>query len=129
MSDRDNLATKLGFTTLLILLAWILIAPIATSVVASTTSRPDRPHHDSDPLLGQPPSRRFLLLDHDAILCADEVPFQTEDLEGTKVEEREKADSMDECQSSFRIARSFHNNPDRPPVVLTAVISLYPLRC
>jgi hypothetical protein len=121
MPNLKNLVSTLWFTSLLALLASVLIEPIRTSGFVTVSTRPDCLRRD----FGLPPVQSTTgfskTMATDAVLEVDALPSESE--------EQERADALDEPRVSFLIPCSFRKVPDRQFIDPHSVLSLYPLRC
>jgi hypothetical protein len=121
MPDRKSFVSTLWFTSLLALLAPVLVVPIGASGFVAVSSRPDCLRRKLVLPPSQPTTRLSTALARDAFLAVDALPSETE--------EQERADALDEPRGSFLIPSSFCKIPDRPLIATGLILSLYPLRC
>jgi len=121
MPHLKNLVSALWFTSLLALLASVVVAPIRTSGFVTVSSRPDglRRYFALPPVQSTTGFSKTLATD--AVLEVDALPSESE--------EQERADALDEPRVSFLIPCSFRKVPDRQLIDPHSVLSLYPLRC
>jgi hypothetical protein len=121
MPDRKSLVSTLCLTSMLALLAAVLVAPIQTSGFVSVSSRPDGLRRNFALPPGQPTTCLGAAMATDAVLKADALPSENE--------EQERADALDEPRVSFLIPCCFPKVPDRQLSAPRSILSLYPLRC
>jgi hypothetical protein len=121
MPDRKSLVCTPWLTSLLALLASVLVAPIRTSGFVSVSSRPDclRRNFALSPV--QPTTRLSAATATDAVLQVNALPSENE--------EQDWADPLDEPRVSILIPCSFRKVPDRQMIAPRSILSLYPLRC
>lgn len=121
MPDRKSLVSTLWLTSLLALLALVLVAPIRTSGFVTASSRPDCHRRDFALPPRQPTTSLSAVMATDVVLRMKALPFDPE--------EQDRADALDEPRVSFPIPCSFHKIPNRRLIAPRPVLSLYPLRC
>ena len=121
MPDRKYLVSTLLLTSLLALLASVLLAPIRTSGFVTVSSRPDCLRRDFSLPPGQPTTRLDSAMASDAVLREKALHSENEEQDG--------ADPLDARRVSFLIPCSFRKVPDRQLIALRSILSLYPLRC
>jgi hypothetical protein len=121
MPNLKNPVSMLLFTSLLALLASVVVAPSRTSGFVTVSSRPDCLRRDSGLPSGQSTTRFSKAMATDTVLEVDTLPSESE--------EQERADALDEPRVSLLIPCSFRKVPDRQFIDPHSVLSLYPLRC
>jgi len=121
MPDRKSVVSMLWLTSLLALLASVLVVPVRTSGFVAVSSRLDCIRRKLVLPPSQPTARLGAATASDAFLAVDALPSETE--------EQERADALDEPRASFLIPSSFCKAPDRPLIATRLILSLYPLRC
>jgi hypothetical protein len=121
MPDRKNLVPVLWLTSSLVLLAWVLVAPIRTSGFVAASSRPDSLRRDFVLPPVQPTTCLSAGMAPDAVLDLDALPSEDE--------EQDRPDALDEPRVSFLMPYSFRKVPDRQLVAPRSILSHYPLRC
>jgi len=123
MPDCKHPLSILGLTSLLALLALMLVAPLrlAGFVTVSVSSRLDCLHSD----FTLPPAE--LTVSRSATTVTDAVWEMKALL--SENEEEEGADALDESRTSFLSLPSLPKAPDRQFITRHSIPSLYPLRC
>jgi hypothetical protein len=121
MPNLKSLLSTLWLTSLLALLASVLVGPVRTSGFVTVSSRPDCLRRDFARSSSQPTAHFNKKMATDAVLEVDALPSESE--------EQERADALDEPRVSFLIPCSFRKVADRQLIVPCSILSLYPLRC
>jgi hypothetical protein len=119
MPDRKSLLSTLWLTSLLALLASVVIAPIRT--LGFVSSRPDYLRRDFALPPGQPTTHLGAAMATDAVQQVNALRCEDE--------ERDRADALDEPRVSLLIPCSFRKVPDRQLIAPRSILSLYHLRC
>jgi len=121
MSARKSFVSALWLTSLLALLALMLVAQIRTSGFVTVSSRSDCLHRNSALHPGQPMTRLRAAMATDDILQVNALP--------SEIEEQDRADALDKAGVSFLIPCSIRKVADRQSIAPRSILSLYPLRC
>lgn len=129
MSDRNRWVSMFGFVSLLALLAWVPTSFTQSSGLAFSPSQPNDAHHVAHRSPGRSTAPLLVATGADANLFANDLSLDTEEQDGTRVEERDQTKALTEPRAAFLIACIFHDFRDRQMVVPPRSTSLYPLRC
>jgi hypothetical protein len=122
MPYRKSLVSTLWLTSLLALLAFVLVAPTRPCGFVSVSTRSDCLCLDFAPPPGQPTADFSAAMDTDPVVVVNAFSFEDD-------EEQDRAVASDEPGDSFVIPCSFHKLPDHQLIAPLSIISFYPLRC
>jgi hypothetical protein len=136
MPNRKSLVSMLWLTSLLALLASVLVAPIRTSGFVTVSSRPDCLRLNFALLPGRAKARLRAAMATDAVMQVNALPSENEEQdradaleEASENEEQGRADALDEPRVTFLLPCSFRKVPDRQLIAPPSILSLCPLRC
>ncbi|WP_237722694.1 hypothetical protein [Singulisphaera acidiphila] len=136
MPNRKSLVSTFLITSLLALLAGILVGPIRTPGFATVSSRPDCLCHNLALPTGQPKACLRAVIATDVVLQMNACPSKNEKQDRADAldkapenEEQEWADVRDEPRIFFLLPGSFRKVPDRQLIAPPSIFSLCPLRC
>jgi hypothetical protein len=121
MPDCKQLLSILKLTSLLAVLALMLVAPIPLAGFVTVSSRPDCLHSDFTLPPGQPTASLGATTATHAVWKMKALPSENEEEEG--------ADALDESRVSFLNLASSRKVLDRQLITRHSILSLYPLRC
>ncbi|WP_422931539.1 hypothetical protein [Singulisphaera sp. PoT] len=121
MPDRKSLVFTLWLTSLVALLASILLAPVPTSAFITVTSQPDCPHRHCSLCPGPSTSSFSAAMATDVVRQVTALPFE--------IEEQDRTDILDEPRVAFLVLSFFRKDLDRKVIAPRSILSLYPLRC
>lgn len=119
MPDCKSLVATLGLTSLLALLACVLVSPIRTSGFAS--SRPNYLRRIFALPGGEPTTRLSPVMAINAVLDVNALRSEND--------EQDRADALDEPRIALLIPCSLPRVPDLQFIPPRSSLSLYPLRC
>jgi hypothetical protein len=121
MPDRKSLVSTLWLTSLLALVASVVVAPIWTPGFVTVSSRPGSLCRNSALPQGQPTTRLNAPIATDAVPQVKALPSQDE--------EQDRDDALYEPRIPFLIPCSFRKVPERQLIAPRSFLSLSPLRC